>query len=91
MSGSLEGTLIAQAQHRAIVEAIANREGARAESVAREHARFARQNLETALAQPEQSELGKDLGLALIKRDRVRRTFPGSARGLEAMRPESWT
>ena len=39
----------AQAQHRAIVEAIANREGARAESVAREHSRLARTNLENAL------------------------------------------
>jgi GntR family transcriptional regulator of vanillate catabolism len=40
---------IAQAQHRAIVEAISNREGARAESVAREHSRVARTNLENAL------------------------------------------
>ena len=40
---------IAQAQHRAIVEAISNREGARAESVAREHSRLARTNLENAL------------------------------------------
>lgn len=41
--------LMAQAQHRAIVEAISLREGARAESLAREHARLARQNLETAM------------------------------------------
>jgi GntR family transcriptional regulator of vanillate catabolism len=40
---------IAQAQHRAIVEAISNREGARAESLAREHSRLARTNLENAL------------------------------------------
>lgn len=39
----------AQAQHRAIVDAIASREGARAESIAREHARLARQNLEYVL------------------------------------------
>ena len=39
----------AQAQHRAIVYAIANREGARAEAIAREHARLARQNLEFVL------------------------------------------
>jgi GntR family transcriptional regulator of vanillate catabolism len=39
----------AQAQHRAIVEAICDREGARAESVAREHSRLARTNLENAL------------------------------------------
>jgi GntR family transcriptional regulator of vanillate catabolism len=39
----------AQAQHRAMVEAIAKREGFRAETVAREHARIARQNLEDAV------------------------------------------
>lgn len=39
----------AQSQHRAMVEAIAKREGFRAETVAREHARIARQNLEDAV------------------------------------------
>ncbi|HVW09266.1 MAG TPA: GntR family transcriptional regulator [Bryobacteraceae bacterium] len=38
-------SIIAQEHHRAIVEAIANHEGARAESLAREHSRVARQNL----------------------------------------------
>ncbi|MBP6999978.1 GntR family transcriptional regulator [Amaricoccus sp.] len=41
----------AQDQHRAILEAIGAREGARAEAIAREHARLARRNLELALAQ----------------------------------------
>ncbi|WP_373354908.1 GntR family transcriptional regulator [Pseudoroseicyclus sp. CXY001] len=36
----------AQAQHRALHEAIAAREGARAEAIAREHARLARRNLD---------------------------------------------
>lgn len=36
----------AQTQHRAIVAAIRNREGARAEALGREHARLARENLE---------------------------------------------
>ncbi len=36
-------------QHRAIIEAIENREGARAESIAREHSRLARRNLDWAL------------------------------------------
>lgn len=36
----------AQAQHRAILDAITRREGARAEALAREHARLARGNLE---------------------------------------------
>ncbi|SMH41906.1 GntR family transcriptional regulator [Maritimibacter sp. HL-12] len=42
------GLVIAQMQHRALVEAIELREGARAEALAREHARIARHNLETS-------------------------------------------
>jgi GntR family transcriptional regulator of vanillate catabolism len=41
---------VGQAQHRAIATAIEMREGARAEAVAREHARLARQNLDFVLA-----------------------------------------
>ena len=41
--------LISADQHCAIVDAIANREGMRAESIAREHARVARRNFEDAL------------------------------------------
>jgi GntR family transcriptional regulator of vanillate catabolism len=41
----------AQTQHRAIVEAIEQREGARAEALAREHARLARRNLDFVLDQ----------------------------------------
>lgn len=37
---------LAQSQHRAIYEAIVNREGTRAEAMTREHARLSRQNLE---------------------------------------------
>lgn len=37
--------VVAQGQHRALVEAIEAREGARAEAIAREHARTARANL----------------------------------------------
>ncbi|RWX75203.1 GntR family transcriptional regulator [Neorhizobium lilium] len=40
---------IAQDQHRSIVSAITAREGARAESLGREHARIARKNLEYAV------------------------------------------
>jgi GntR family transcriptional regulator of vanillate catabolism len=42
--------LPAQEQHRAIIEAIRMREGARAESIAREHARAARRNVEFLFA-----------------------------------------
>ena len=41
--------LIALEHHRGILDAIANREGMRAETLAREHARLARRNLDSAL------------------------------------------
>lgn len=37
---------VAQAQHHALIDAISNREGARAEAIAREHVRAARRNVE---------------------------------------------
>lgn len=43
--------LVAQHQHHAIVDAIAARQGARAEEVAREHARISRRSLDLALEQ----------------------------------------
>lgn len=46
---SRESLLVAQAQHRAVVDAIAAREGARAEALMREHARLAGRNLQLAL------------------------------------------
>jgi GntR family transcriptional regulator of vanillate catabolism len=45
-----ETLAIALAQHRDIVEAIENRQGTRAESIAREHAYVARHVLERALS-----------------------------------------
>lgn len=45
--------LISIEHHRVILEAIENHEGARAESVAREHARMARKNLDWALRNPD--------------------------------------
>ena len=55
---------IAAEQHRAIVEAIENREGARAEALAREHSRISRRNLELAFRN---KELNNHLpGLTLI-------------------------
>jgi GntR family transcriptional regulator of vanillate catabolism len=57
----------AQAQHRALVQAIESREGARAEFIAREHARIARGNLEeTFVAEAPEGE-GVP-GLSLIVR-----------------------
>jgi GntR family transcriptional regulator of vanillate catabolism len=46
---SWEILLVAQHQHHALVDAIGRREGARAEAIAREHARIARRNLDLAL------------------------------------------
>jgi GntR family transcriptional regulator of vanillate catabolism len=57
---------VAQEQHRCIVEAIGAREGARAESLAREHARLAVRNLKLALDSPGTRELIP--GVALLKR-----------------------
>ena len=42
--------VVGQAEHRALVEAIVARQGARAEAVAREHARAARRNVEDLFA-----------------------------------------
>ena len=41
--------VVAQEQHRMVIEAIVQREGSRAESLMREHARIARRNLQEAL------------------------------------------
>jgi GntR family transcriptional regulator of vanillate catabolism len=46
---SREIIFVAQHQHAAILEAIARREAARAEAIAREHAQLARRNLDVAL------------------------------------------
>lgn len=44
--------IVAQDQHRQVIEAIAHREGARAESVMREHSRLAQRNLREAVHTP---------------------------------------
>ena len=46
---SWEILLVAQHQHRALVDAIGRREGARADAIAREHARIAQVNLDIAV------------------------------------------
>ena len=59
---------IAQAQHHAVLEAITQREGARAEALMREHARIAHHNLREALATRE--GLQRVPGAGLIRRGR---------------------
>lgn len=56
----------AQEQHRAMVAAIAGREGTRAEAIAREHARTARRNLEYMLGE-DPGLIARVRGLALIR------------------------
>ncbi|MGN6465198.1 MAG: GntR family transcriptional regulator [Rhizobiaceae bacterium] len=56
---------IAQEQHRAIVAAIAAREGARAEALAREHARIARHNMQYLL-DVDRSLMARVPSLALV-------------------------
>ena len=63
---SREILFLAQAQHRAILDAIEAREGTRAEALAREHARLAKQNLKLALG--DQAILAHVPGGALIRR-----------------------
>ena len=57
--------LIALEHHRSIVEAIEERDGARAESVAREHSRVARNNL--MRARPSQERLSRVPGGTLVR------------------------
>ena len=63
-----DSLVVAQEQHRAVVEAIVQREGARAEALMREHARIAHQNLREALAT--RQGMDKVPGAGLIRRGR---------------------
>lgn len=62
--------VVAQAQHRMVIEAIVQREGARAEALMREHARIARRNLQQALRSHQSLQLVP--GASLIRRRSVR-------------------
>jgi len=56
--------IVAQAQHRAVLDAVQRREGARAEAIMREHARIAQRNLREAVRQQRPGALP---GVALIR------------------------
>jgi GntR family transcriptional regulator, vanillate catabolism transcriptional regulator len=60
-AGFERSLVIAQAQHRALTDAIEHSESARAEGIAREHARTARTNLEAALSGPDSRLPGRSL------------------------------
>lgn len=68
--GARDVLVVAQDQHRALLDAIRRREGARAEAIAREHARIAQQNLGEVLKS--QQALSRMPGAGLIRR-RARR------------------
>ena len=57
---------VAHTQHRGILEAIEQREGARAEALGREHARLARRNLDIALSSQRALERLPGAGLITI-------------------------
>jgi GntR family transcriptional regulator of vanillate catabolism len=57
--------IVAQAQHWQVLDAIENREGARAEAVMREHSRLARRNLLEAVRNPLHEKMP---GVGLIRR-----------------------
>lgn len=61
----LQSLIIAQDQHRAILGAIQSGEGARAEALAREHARLARRNLQQIIDRKD-TEISTIPGLALV-------------------------
>lgn len=63
LEGRQASLVLAQAQHREILAAIVAREGARAEALAREHARTARRDLEEAMRA---GGTGQVPGLALV-------------------------
>ena len=48
--------VVAQDQHRQVIEAIEQREGSRAEAIMREHSRLARRNLREAVSSHPQAE-----------------------------------
>jgi GntR family transcriptional regulator of vanillate catabolism len=62
--------IVAQQQHRAVIEAIVQREGARAEALMREHARIAHRNLRDALQSHQRLQLVP--GASLIRRRTTR-------------------
>lgn len=60
--------IVAQEQHRAVIEAIEARQGARAEAIMQEHARIAHRNLQLALG--DQNAMALVPGANLIRRAR---------------------
>jgi GntR family transcriptional regulator of vanillate catabolism len=62
--GARDMLVVAQDQHRQVLDAIERREGARAEAIMREHSRLAQRNLREAVRTP---HLGQMPGVRLIR------------------------
>ena len=60
--------VVAQDQHRQVLDAIVQREGARAEAIMREHSRLAQRNLRTVVQSPRLDQLP---GVRLIRKQRA--------------------
>ena len=73
MPKAAELLTVAREQHRAILEALGDREGARAEMIVREHARLARRNLALAL---QHRGVGEMPGSQLIEGDLDLKDYP---------------
>ena len=54
---ALRSLILAQEQHREVIDAIEHREGARAEALMKEHSRIARRNLREAMRSPETTRI----------------------------------
>ena len=64
---ALRSLMLAQEQHREVIDAIEHREGARAEALMKEHSRIARRNLREAMRSPETTRVP---GAQLIRASR---------------------
>jgi len=64
--GARDMLVVAQDQHRQVLDAITQREGSRAEAIMREHSRLAQRNLRAAVAS-HQAEIGQACGVRLIR------------------------
>ena len=64
---ALRSLILAQEQHREVIDAIEHREGARAEALMKEHSRIARRNLREAMRSPETTRVP---GAQLIRASR---------------------
>jgi GntR family transcriptional regulator of vanillate catabolism len=66
-SSARDMLVVAQDQHRQVLDAITQREGSRAEAIMREHSRLAQRNLREAVQSPRLDQLP---GVRLIRKQR---------------------